>query len=431
MENLKNKNILVYGTGLSGSSAVSFLSKCGANVFVYDDNNICFFSEAIIVKNFQEIKNYKLDLVVLSPGVQVIGNKNIELLDELKIKYISEFALGFEYSKGTKICITGTNGKTTTVNLLNNIFSLSKKSVFLCGNTDTPITKICTQTHKNSFVICEVSSFALENFNNCVPSCSAILNITEDHLIRHITFENYRQTKLEITKHQTKNEYFVCEDNFDIKTNAQVINYSLNDVVNGTYVKNGFIFYKGKKIIAVNKLQIKGEKNLLNVLCAVTIAKLYKISNAKIVKTLKNFAPLKNRLEKVAEIDGIIYINDSKATNPDSTICAINTFIHPIILLLGGSDKGYNYDVIFQNYGTIKKIIAFGAVRDKIVECATKNNFFEILKTTTMKEAVLLAKNMALSGDIILLSPASASFDEFSSYKHRGEVFCDIVRNIK
>ena len=430
MNELKNKNVLVYGTGLSGESAVSFLIKKQANVFVYDDKvPQKTFEGVTYISNFEDVKKHGITLCVLSPGVQLLGNKNIDFLEQQNISYISEFGLGFKHINGTKICITGTNGKTTTVTLLYKIFSSFRKNVFLCGNTEIPITSICEKTNDKSIVICEVSSFALESIKDIRPDCSAILNITTDHISRHINFENYKSAKLNLIKNQNNNQFFVCQDDFiKIKTNAKIINYSLfNDSVNGCYIKNNIIFNKNKKIVKTNKINLKGVKNLQNILCAITIAKLYGVKNRYISKAINNFKPLKHRIEYVAEIDGVEYINDSKATNPDSTLCAINSFSKPIVLLLGGSDKGYTYDEIFQNLETTRAIIAFGEVRKKIVECAQKYGYENIMQATNLNVATNLAYDIALSGDVVLLSPANASFDEFENYKKRGEAFCEIV----
>lgn len=433
MDELKNKNILVYGTGLSGESAVSFLLKNQANVFVYDDKvPKKTFDRVTYIYNFDDVQKYNITMCILSPGVQILGNKNIDALKTQNIPYMSEFELGFKFSKGTKICVTGTNGKTTTVTLLYKIFSSFRKNVFLCGNTEIPITSICEQTNNKSILICEVSSFALESAIDIKPDCSAILNITTDHISRHINFENYKNAKLNLIKNQNKNQFFVCQNDFIYKkTNAKIIDYSLfNNGVNGCYIKNNIIFNKNKKIMKVDKIKLKGTKNLQNILCAITIAKLYKVKNRYVSKAINNFKPLKHRMEYIAEIDGVEYINDSKATNPDSTLCAINSFSKPIILLLGGSDKGYSYDEIFKNLETTRAIIAFGAVRKKIVECAQKHRYENIMQATNLNVAINLAYSIAISGDVVLLSPANASFDEFENYEKRGESFCEIVGKI-
>lgn len=424
------KNFLVYGTGLSGTSAVSFLLKKGAKkVYIFDDNNVALIKNAHILKNFKDIKNLDIECVILSPGVNVLDNPNIEFLKDNNINYISEFCLGFLYSFGTKICITGTNGKTTTVNLLYQIIKKQYDNVFLCGNTDCPITQIALDTNYKSILICEVSSFALESITkDFKPDISAILNITVDHLSRHKTFENYQNAKLNITNFQTSNNFFVCNKDFYCNTQAQRLTYTLNQKDKGVYLNDKKIYYKNKKIIKINKIKLLGEKNIENILCAITIAKILKIKNKYITKTIKNFEPLKHRMQKVFSYNDIDVIDDSKATNPDSTICALLSIKKPIILLLGGSDKGYEYDSIFKYCTFVKHIVTFGQMNKKIKTCAQNNNFFNVTNFDTLKYAVLFAKQIAQKGDVILLSPACASFDEFKSYSHRGEMFLEYIK---
>lgn len=429
--NILAKNFLVYGTGLSGTSAVSFLLSRGAkNVYIYDDNKKVEISDTTTLENLDNIAALNLECVILSPGVQILGNENIQKFIDNNIDFISEFALGFEYVQGKKICVTGTNGKTTTVNLIYEMCKQKFKNVFLCGNTKIPITKIANLTSKDSIVICEVSSFALETAKDVKPYVSSILNITKDHLNRHQTFENYTKIKSKITKVQDKDDYFVCLDSFDIKTDATIVNYSLNDKSSGAYLQNNFICYKNKKIINKDQINLIGEKNLENILCAVTISKLLKVKNRQIKKVLKEFKGLKHRLQKVMVKDNITYIDDSKATNPDSTIFALNSFNNKIILLLGGSDKGYSYDDVFQYCFNVKKILTFGQMAEKIKMAALQNNFEQVVSFDKMKEAVEYATKIAENGDVVLFSPACASFDEFNSYDERGNEFIKIIKEI-
>ena len=425
------KNFLVYGTGLSGTSAVSFLLKKGARkVYTFDDNNSKNIKLAHRLANFNEVLKLNIECVVLSPGVNVINNPNIEFLKQNNIKYISEFCLGFLYSLGTKICVTGTNGKTTTVNVLYDILKQQYSSVFLCGNTDCPITQIALDTTSKSILICEVSSFALESVTeDFVPDISAILNITVDHISRHITFDNYMKAKFNITKFQTSNQILVCNRDLNVETSAQKYEYSSYQKTEGAYLLNKKIYYKNKKILNTKIIQLIGEKNIENILCAVTISKILKVKNKYIKSSIKNFKPLKHRLQKVYSLNGIDFIDDSKATNPDSTICALSSFNMPIVLLLGGSDKGYQYDSIFRYCTFVKHIITFGEMNQKIKKCALNNNFFNVTNFDTLNQAVQFSKKIAIKGDIVLLSPASASFDEFRSYSHRGEMFLEYIKN--
>ncbi len=429
--NILTKNFLVYGTGLSGTSAVSFLLSRGAkNVYTYDDTSTTQLKDTIKLENLDDIKSLDLECVILSPGVQVIGNKNIQKFEDNHIPYISEFSLGFMFSQGKKICITGTNGKTTTVNLIYEMCKTKYKNVFLCGNTNTPITKIANLTSLDSIVICEVSSFALETTKDVKPNICSILNITNDHINRHLTMKNYINVKTKITALQDENDIFVCNDNFDIKTSAKIVNYSLVDRCSGAYLNDGFICYNNKKIINKKDIHLIGEKNLENILCAVTICKLLKVKNGKIKKVLKTFKGIKHRLQKVMLKDNITYVDDSKATNPDSTISALESFKSSIVLLLGGSDKGYTYDNIFEHCYNVRQIITFGDMSEKIKQCAIENNFENVISFKHMNDAVKYAISIAKNGDVVLFSPACASFDEFHSYDERGNKFIEIVKEI-
>ncbi len=421
------KNFVVYGTGSSGKSAVSFLLSRGAkNVYIFDDYNSTTIEHTFNLNKFEHIRDLDISCVILSPGVQIVGNKNIEFLKKNKIPFVSEFSLGFNFVKGKTICITGTNGKTTTVNLVYEMLKTKYKDVFLCGNTKIPITEIVNQTKDTSITICEVSSFALE-CGEIKPDVSAILNISCDHINRHKNFENYKKTKLKITKNQTFNDIFVCKDDFIIRTNAKVITYSMHKKTDCVHFFDNYVWYQNKKIINQKQIKLVGEKNIENILCAVSIAKILGVKNLKIKKVLKSFTGLKHRLQVVLKKNKITFIDDSKATNPDSTICALSCFKKNVILLLGGSDKGYDYSCIFDNVYCVKKIVAFGEMGDKIVECAINHNYANIAKFSTLKDATQYAISIALAGDIVLLSPACASFDEFSSYAERGDVFCKLV----
>ena len=421
------KNFVVYGTGSSGKSAVSFLFSRGAKcVYVYDDNKVESIDQTKVLTKFAEIKNLDISCVILSPGVQVIGNKNIEFLKRNHISFVSEFALGFEYIKGKTICVTGTNGKTTTVNLIYEMLKTKYKSVFLCGNTKIPITQITNETKDESITVCEVSSFALE-CGDIKPDISAILNITYDHITRHKNFENYKKIKQKIAKNQSKTDIFVCKDDFFIKTNAKIMRYCLNKKSDNASYFDNYICYNNKKIVSRKKIKLLGMKNVENILCAVSIAKIFGVKNSKIKKVLKNFSGLSHRLQVVFKKNNITFVDDSKSTNPDSTICALECFSNNVILMLGGSDKGYSYDAIFDYTNCTKKILAFGEMKDKIFACAKEHNYSNIVTFDTMKEATKYASKIAQSGDVVLLSPACASFDEFSSYVERGEFFCKIV----
>lgn len=433
------KTFLVYGMQKSGKSAVKFLLERGAKcVYTFDDKSCDNILGASSLDKFEDVLQKNIDYVILSPGVPVLGNKNIELLRENKIKYTSEFNVGFLFSRGKKICVTGTNGKTTTVNLIFSILKTKYSEVFLCGNTDTPITQIANKTTNNSILVCEVSSFALESITkDFSPDVSVITNIGVDHLSRHKTISNYIKAKLNITKYQKNNCFFITNKNKEIKTNAQKIYFSINNNNSNIYIENNFVIFKKinnknkikkEKILNINKIKLIGKKNIENIMCAVLVAKIFGIKNHKIKKAIYSFLPLEHRLEKVYRCSGVTFIDDSKATNIDSTIFALESFNSNVILLLGGSDKGYEFDKIFEYTQNVKFVITFGEMGQKIYDCAKRHNFENVAKFEHFCGAVLYSKQIAKGGDIVLLSPACASFDEFNSYKERGDKFLEIVK---
>lgn len=432
MDNLEilAKTFLVYGIQTTGKSAVNFLLSRGAKtVYIFDDKPCELMQDTIKLDDFNQVKNLNIDCCILSPGVNVLGNKKIELLEKLNIPYMSEFCLGLIKSQGKNICITGTNGKTTTTNLIYKLLKTQNKEVFLCGNRDIPLTHFVNQTTKNSILVCEVSSFALESITNeFKPQISSILNITADHISRHKTFDNYKSIKNNITKYQGTNNYFVCEYNFKTKTNANLLTFSLSSSDANIYCNKNYIICYNKRLLKISKIKLLGEKNLENIMCAILIAKLFKIRNRNIRKVVYSFKAPSHRMEEICNINGIKFIDDSKATNPDATICALKSFKNNVILLLGGSDKGYSYDEIFSYVQNVKNIITFGEMNNKIYMCAKEHNFDFVVKFDKFFDAVCFAKRIAQKGDVVLLSPACASFDEFSSYKQRGEEFKKIIK---
>ncbi len=404
---IKNKNFLVYGAGTSGISAYKFLQQNGANVYIYADNESEQLAELNCVKNFSDILNLNINYAVISPGVQIIGNKNIQKLKGFGILLISELELGYLFCKGKFIAVTGTNGKTTCVSLLGHILS-KKFSTFVCGNIGVPITSICDKTNEESIVVCEVSSFMLELTSpNFAPDISIITNITPDHIARHKTFAEYFKTKTNITNFQTKSQFLIVDQSLNnLKTNAQKIIASVN-----------------KKY----KTNLIGLFNQQNIAMCEQVCKLLGVEKKQFLKNLKTFSPVKFRLQNLGKKNGITYINDSKSTNPDSTVCAINSIKKNVIVLLGGSDKGNDFYNIFKQKN-IKKAIVYGQTANKIEHDASFVGFKNIVKYQNLKEALNNLKTIAKRGDIVLLSPACASYDEFNNYVQRGEFFNCFVK---
>ena len=408
---LKNKNFLVYGTGISGISAYNFLKENGANVYIFSDRCSEKLEDFVSVKKFSDIENLNIDYAVISPGVQIIGNKNIKKLKKMGIMLIIEFELGYLFCKGTFIAVTGTNGKTTCVNLLNHILS-KKYETYMCGNVGVPITSIASKTTESSLVVAEVSSFMLELISpNFSPDIAVITNITPDHISRHKTFENYYNSKLKITKYQTPQQHLIILNSLkDIKTDAKVI-YA------GTEKK-----YKSELI---------GDFNQQNISLCKEVCFFLGIKNKEFTKELKKFTPVKYRLQSLGKKNGITYINDSKSTNPDSTLKAIESFKKPVVALLGGSDKGNDFYDIFNSKNKIKLAIIYGETADKIENDALFMGFTKTAKFVNLNEALYHLKSLVNKGDTVLFSPACASYDEFKNYIERGECFNKFFAELK
>ena len=441
------KNILVWGCGKSGVSAFEILHNKKDVFFLYDisselqmkmiesnkkRNNVFVLSQ--IDKNMID----KLDLIVISPGVSIY-EKYIQYAKSIGVSVVSELELGFLNANGVFFAITGTNGKTTTTKLLFDMFKFDGKKTELVGNIGIPVCER-VEKHKKTKMnyVCEVSSFQLEATKKFKPHIAGILNITPDHIDRHKNFSNYQNTKFSIAKNMTEKDFLVLNNNSEeIKPilntiSCQVYFFDVEKKCLGTYLKGHDIFFNnGKKemIVAnIDNCTLFGKHNMENILCAVCMALLSGISKKSIQKAIDNFEGFPHRLERFAVINGVTYVDDSKATNIDATRVAINAMSYPTILLLGGSDKGYEFDAIFANISQkVKYIVAFGATKNNIAESARKYSFVKIDVVDNMKIAVKFAKTIAVPGDCVLLSPACASFDEFKNYKERGEKFREFV----
>lgn len=413
-----DKHILVAGNGISGFGAKESLLKMGATVSTFCDGDQ-FFD-----------KDY--DMIVLSPSFE----KNHFLYNVAKQKDIpifGEYALGCMLNDKPLIAITGTNGKTTVTSMLSDIFSISHKPI-VCGNIGLSFSACAIQDNYD-VAITEVSSFQLEQTPYFCPKIAVITNITPDHLIRHKTMEEYVKIKFSITAHQLQDDYLVLpydDELYDLsmlKTNAKTIYVSAKQKVDGAYLENDNFYFCGEKICSQKDIPLLSTyHNQVNTLFAIAVSKVYGISNNDIVSALTKYKLPDHRIQLVSSINGVKFYNDSKSTNIDSTLKALKTMKGSTVLILGGSKKGLDYSELFKNLNNVVKVCAIGEVADNLIECAYSNSFFEIEKFDCLENAVV--NGFLLSPDNVLLSPATASFGEFSSYKERGEKFCEIVERI-
>lgn len=450
---LDNKTVLVFGTGLSGISAVGFLQDITDNIIVYDTNDKLEaevvreklpqkFSGEIILGDLSEEYINKLDLVVLSPGVPT-DLPVVNRMRDKKVPVWGEVELAYYKAQGKIAAITGTNGKTTTTSLVGDIMKTFYQEVFVVGNIGIPYTDISVKTTEDSVTVIEMSSFQLETIVDFKPHVSAILNITPDHLNRHHTMENYIAAKLNITKNQ--NEEDVCILNYEdevlreagknLKTNVMYFS-SLRKLDKGIYMEGDNIIYNDgstpQVIVDVTQMNIFGRHNYENAMAAIGIAVFLQVPYECINKAVRNFVAVEHRIEFVTTKNGVKYFNDSKGTNPDASIKAIESMPSPTCLIAGGYDKGSEYDEWVEAFGgKIKALVLIGQTKEKIEATARKHGFTDIYSTETLKEAVEVCYKLSQEGDCVLLSPACASWDMFPNYEERGSLFKEYVRNLQ
>ncbi len=447
------KEVLVFGLGISGIGAGSLLEKRGARVVLYDGNEKLDkdqireqlgegSSARIITGSFPEELLGELNLVVLSPGVPT-DLPVIEKMREMGIEIIGEIELAYLFGRGEILAITGTNGKTTTTALLGEIAKNAFDSAFVVGNIGNPYTTVVDKTRGDSVIVAEMSSFQLESIVTFRPRVSAILNLTPDHLNRHHTMEAYIRAKENITKNQTEEDFCVLnyEDEvlhkFGESLRAQVIWFSsARKLEAGIYLEDGHIIYRGTKgteelLCGVDELRLLGIHNYENVMAASAMAIAYGIPMDVIRDTVKAFRGVEHRIEFVAEKEGVAYYNDSKGTNPDAAIKAVQAMKRPTVLIGGGYDKQSDYREWIKSFdGKVKLLVLLGATKEKIAAQAKEWGFTDYVFADSFDEAVRAAACAAAPGDAVLLSPACASWDMFKSYEERGDQFKEIVNSL-
>lgn len=445
---MKNKKVLVFGSGISGIGAGKLLEQVGASVVLYDgketlDKEVLKAQlgddtkAEIILGELSEEVMETLDLVVMSPGVPTDLPVVLKIRD-MGIPIWGEVELAYTYGKGDVLAITGTNGKTTTTALLGEIMKNYKESVFVVGNIGNPYTAAALEMREDSVAVAEMSSFQLETIHEFRPKVSAILNITPDHLNRHHTMEAYIKAKEDIAKNQTKEDTCVLnyEDEVTRKigenVKANVLYFSSQRKLDrGIYLDDGNIILRQDEEILVcnvNELKLLGTHNYENVMAAVAMAAAYRTPMEVIRRTIKEFAGVEHRIEFVREKDGVAYYNDSKGTNPDAAIKGIQAMNRPTVLIGGGYDKDSEYEEWIQAFdGKVKLLVLVGATKEKIAEAAERVGFVSYVMADSFEEAVEKCIEAAEPGDAVLLSPACASWGMFKNYEERGDKFKELV----
>ncbi len=443
-----NKKVLVIGIGISGISACKLLHKVSANITISDSKELDKINfdlkeikdlgvNIITGKNPDDII-LDFDLVVLSPSVP-LALPFIQNAIEKGVKVIPEVELAYLLLKGSIIGITGTNGKTTTTNLTYTIFKEHFNSVFETGNIGTPICDYALESNDNSYFITELSSYMLETVSDFHVKTAIILNITEDHILRHKTMENYKNAKMNIMKNQTeKDNVILCLDDSytkNMKGVSKAKEYFFTITANENadmYLKDGFIYEnitsENAKFIAVEDIKILGKHNLYNIMASAIASLLEGIDRALIINVIKKYMGVEHRIEFVKEIKDVTYYNDSKGTNVDAAICAIDAMVRPIVLIAGGDEKNVSLDELVEKITTnVKYCVFVGKTKEKLKDLCVKLGYNNFYVASDYDDAVKNAYDNAQKGDCVLLSPACASFDMFDNFEQRGKYFKELV----
>lgn len=442
-----NQKFLVAGLSRSGEGCANFLLKRGAKVYIYDDvmsGKVVSVSDELVERGAVLVTPESLseaigfcDILILSPGIP-IDNPLPVAFRRLGKPILGEEELACLYLRAAAVAVTGTNGKTTTVSMLEGVFSACSKKCVPCGNYGNPLINVVENLGFDDVALLEISSFQLETLFSLRPHVAVITNITEDHLNRHYNMENYVFLKSKLIRGLKESEFAVL--NYDDErvrslaklTRGKVVWFSATQKVEGAYIEDGAVCFNGEKYFSTDDMYLGGVHNLYNALACVAVSALFGLDREKTAKALCAFKGVRHRIQVVGEVGGVTYIDDSKATNTDAALKAVEGATRPTILLLGGKDKGYDYSPLFQSLKNSKVIhaVIYGENRFKMMDAAVSSSFFSFSLCVDFRTALRLSSYLAQEGQSVLLSPASASFDEFSGYEERGDVFVGFVKGL-
>lgn len=450
---IENKNVLVVGLGKSGIAAAQALSKRGARVSVQDSKNqgsidpqlVTYLKNENVTCYFatEPDEHTSFDLIVLSPGVSP-DLPFVKKAAESGVWVIGELELAYQLGHGHYIGITGTNGKTTTTTLVGEMLHNADRDTAVVGNIGVAVTTRALTATEDTWMVTEVSSFQLETIRHFRPQVSAILNLTPDHMDRHKTLEEYGRVKARIFENQKLQDFLII--NFDdkpcfklsAKAKATVVPFSrLVELSFGAFVKDGIITIRDQAGVETafchkDELMIPGTHNLENALAATAIAYFAGVKPDVILRTLLEFSGVEHRIEFVNEIDGVRFVNDSKGTNPDAAIKAIEAISAPIFLIAGGYDKGSDFgDLIDACQDKVDMMFLLGKTAAKIKDTAESKGFTKTIILKDMETCVNEAFRQAKPGTTVLLSPACASWDMYENFEQRGRHFKDCVAGLE
>ncbi len=445
---LAGKKIVVIGMGKTGIATTVFLGSRGASVVVIDEKPQREWGDAfqqlagplwLTVGNYDVTALAGVDLVVPSPGIPP-HHEILLAAQEKNIPIISEIELAYRFIQVPIIAVTGTNGKTTTTTLLGQILAHAGKKVFVGGNIGNPLIEYAASLQADDFIVAEISSFQLQWIKTFRPHAAILLNITCDHVNYHGSFAAYRRVKARLFEHQSQSDLAILNAEDDAleglapSIRAQVIPFSSKRKLKaGIFLQDNFIVYSkpdgDEECYPLSMIHLPGLHNVENIMAAVAAARFCGCSPESIVEAVSNFRGLSHRIEFAGEKHSVKFYDDSKGTNVDAVLRALQTFSAPVILLLGGRDKDGNFEALQpQLRARTKEVVLFGEARDRIQPQI--GDHVPVSKEITLKAAVEHAYRDARPGDVVLLSPGCASFDEFANYKERGNYFKEVVGNL-
>lgn len=448
INNYQHKKILVLGLAKSGVSAASLLHKLGAFVTVNDYKPLNENPEAqgLLEQGIKvicgchpiELLDEGFELIVKNPGIPYT-NPLVAGAIERGIPVITEVELAYQISEAELIGITGTNGKTTTTTLIFEILQANEgTNPLIAGNIGTVASEVAETATKDNQMVVELSSFQLMGIRSFRPHIAIITNIYEAHLDYHGTKKEYAQAKANITRNQLEDDYLIVngdqEELLELIsfTKAKIIPFSVNKpLAEGCSIANGMITFLGEEIISRSDIVLPGEHNLENIMAAIAATKLMGVQNKAIRKVLTTFKGVKHRTQFVEEIAGRKFYNDSKATNILAAQSALNAFSEPIILLAGGLDRGNEFDELIPSLKNVKAMITFGQTAEKLEKVAEIAGIETVHRVDNVEKAVPIAFELSKPGDVILLSPACASWDQYKTFEVRGDIFIDAVHKLK
>lgn len=442
---LKNKRILVLGMARSGIAVAKLLSKFTNEIVITDikeqEENIIKELEDLNIKvmitdHQENLVEKKFDFVIKNPAIRK-DNPAVLKAKELGIPVVNELEVSYSFlPKDVEIIgITGSNGKTTTTTITYELLKTTGRNVFLGGNIGIPLSSFVFNIKSGDLLVLEISDHQLCDMYDFKTNISALTNLSEVHIDFHGTYEEYKKTKKKIFNQHTTNEIAILnKDNKDVVELTNAIPskkiYFSSKTEADIYLKGQKIMYFGEEIIDIKDIQVKGNHNYENCMVAIAIAKKYGVKNEDIHAFLSTFKGVEHRIEYVKTLRGRKFYNDSKATNNESTIIALNSFKENTILLMGGLDRNIPFDSIAPYLKHVKCIVSFGETKEKISNFAKENQVFSIV-VETLKEAILKAYEMSEEGDVILLSPACASWDQYKDFEERGNEFKKLVNELK